>query len=92
MEYNAPIVYGKSEMITEEKGIAVIAVGHMFEVAAEVRKQLKGLRYDCTLVNVRFVKPMDTKMLKKLAKTHHLIAVIEENVRIGALANKCRAF
>ena len=49
MEYNAPIVYGKSEMITEEKGIAVIAVGHMFEVAAEVRKQLKGLRYDCKI-------------------------------------------
>ena len=92
VEYNAPIVYGKSEMITEEKGIAVIAVGHMFEVAAEVRKQLKGLRYDCTLVNVRFVKPMDTKMLKKLAKTHHLIAVIEENDRIGGFGEQVQSF
>lgn len=91
-EYHEPIAYGKSEMITEEKGIAVIAVGHMFEVAAEVRKQLKGLRYDCTLVNARFVKPMDTEMLRKLAKTHHLIAVIEENVRIGGFGEQVQSF
>lgn len=91
-EYQEPIVYGKSEMIAEEKGIAVIGVGHMFETAANVRKQLKGLRYDCTLVNARFVKPFDTELFRKLAKNHRLIAVIEENVRIGGFGEQLQSF
>mgnify|MGYP000258404238 FL=1 len=43
-EFRSPVVYGKSEMLYEEREIAVIFVGHMFGEALEVRKQLKESR------------------------------------------------
>ena len=82
-EFRSPVVYGKSEMLYEEREIAVIFVGHMFGEALEVRKQLKEAGYHCTLVNARFVKPLDTEMLDHLTEQHKLIVTIEENVRSG---------
>lgn len=82
-EYREPIVYGKSEMIREEKDIAIFSVGHMFEEAEAVYRHLKEEGYSCSLVNARFVKPLDEAMIEKLAKNHRLIAVVEENVQTG---------
>ena len=59
-EFRAKIEYGKSEMIYEESQIALLAVGSMVKTAEEVREELKKLGYSVTLVNVRFVKPLDT--------------------------------
>ena len=82
-EFRSPVVYGKSEMLYEEREIAGIFVGHMFGEALEVRKQLKEAGYHCSLVNARFVKPLDTEMLDHLTEQHKLIVTIEENVRSG---------
>lgn len=82
-EFRAPIEYGKSEMIYEENDIAILSVGHMMEEAYKVWKQLKEKGYHCTLVNVRFVKPMDTDMLHKLAETHKMFVTIEEGIANG---------
>ena len=82
-EFREPIMLGKSEMIYEESEIAVVSVGHMFEDAVKVREQLKMAGYSCTLVNARFVKPIDEEMIRKLGKNHRLIATIEENVQTG---------
>lgn len=82
-EFRSPVVYGKSEMIYEEKDIAVISMGHMFSEAVKVRESLKREGYSCTLVNGRFVKPLDGACITKLAKNHKLIAVMEENVLTG---------
>ena len=83
VEYRAPIEYCKSEMICEESGIALISMGHMFEEAVKVRKNLKDAGYSCTLVNGRFVKPIDEECIARLAKNHKLIVVLEENVITG---------
>lgn len=82
-EFRSPVVYGKSEMLYEEREIAVIFVGHMFGEALEIRKQLKETGYHCSLINARFVKPLDTEMLDHLTEQHKLIVTIEENVRSG---------
>lgn len=82
-EYRAPVEYGRSEWIYEEKDIAVLSVGHMFEEAVQVRKALKDAGYSCSLINARFVKPIDERMLMKVSENHRMIAVIEENVQIG---------
>ena len=82
-EFRSPIVYGKSEMLYEESEIAIMFVGHMFEEALAVRKKIKEAGYACSLINARFVKPMDTEMLDRLARTHRLIVTIEENVQSG---------
>ena len=51
--------------VYEEEDIAIISVGHMFEQAVQVRKRLKEIGYNCTLINARFVKPVDEEMLRK---------------------------
>ena len=91
-EFRAPVVYGKSEMIREEKDIALVSVGHMFETAAAVRDMLKEKGYSCTLVNARFVKPLDEEMFVELSRTHGLIGVIEENVPCGSFGERVLAF
>lgn len=82
-EFRAPVVYGKSEVLYDEEGILLLAVGSMVKVADEVRRHLKELGYPCTLVNARFVKPIDEEMLLEMEKEHKLIVTMEENVKCG---------
>lgn len=82
-EYRAEIVRGKSEVIYEENQIALLAVGSMVKTACQVRENLKNQGYGCTLVNVRFVKPLDTELLDRLTASHRLLVTMEENVLSG---------
>lgn len=82
-EMCAPIVLGKSEMIYEESDIAIFSVGHMMEVAHQVWEHLKEKGYSCSLINSRFVKPMDTDVLEQMAEKHKLFVTIEEGVMTG---------
>lgn len=91
-EYREPIVYGKSEMIFEEKDIALMAVGSMVKTAVEVRDKLKEKGYNVTLVNGRFVKPVDTGMIERLSDNHTLLVTMEENVESGGFGEKVRSF
>ncbi len=91
-EYREPIVYGKSEMIFEEKDIALMAVGSMVKTAVEVRDKLKEKGYNVTLVNGRFVKPIDTEMIERLSDNHTLLVTMEENVESGGFGEKVRAY
>ena len=91
-EYRAPLIYGKSEMIYEENDIAILCVGNMFESAVQVRQILKDKGYNCSLVNARFVKPIDEELITELSKNHRLLVTIEENVRIGGYGEKVQEF
>ena len=82
-EFRAPVEYGKSEVLYDEEGILLLAVGSMVKTAHEVRLYLKNLGYPCTLVNARFVKPIDEAMLREMEKEHTLIVTLEENVKCG---------
>ena len=82
-EFRAPMVYGKSEVLFDEEGILLLAVGSMVKTAHEVRLYLKKLGYPCSLVNARFVKPIDEDLLRELEQEHRLIVTLEENVRCG---------
>lgn len=86
-EFRAPVEYGRSEMIYEEADIALLAVGSMVKMAEKVRDVLKETGYSCTLVNVRFVKPIDEELLEDLAKNHRLAVTMEENVRNGGFGD-----
>ena len=82
-QFRAPIEYGKSELLFREKEIAILFVGHMSELAESVRQRLKENGVSCSLINARFVKPLDTEMLDDLLKDHSLFVTIEENVLTG---------
>ena len=74
---------GKAEVIAREGGIALLAVGSMVKIAQEARQILKERGCRVTLVNMRFVKPLDTGLLDQLAEDHSLFVTLEENVKSG---------
>ncbi len=87
-DFRAPIEYGKSELLYDETSLALVAVGSMVETAIEVRNLLKNLGYSCTVVNARFVKPLDEEMLRYLSQDHSMIVTMEENVKSGGFGDK----
>ena len=91
-EYREPILFGKSEMIYEEDSIALLCVGNMFETGANVYENLHAMGYHCSLVNARFVKPIDEELLTELSTKHKLVVTIEENVRAGGYGEKVQEF
>lgn len=91
-EQLAPIEYGKSEVLFEGEKVALIAVGNMIETAAYVYDRLleKGKRI--TLVNARFVKPLDEALLRKLSEHHSTVITLEEHVSGGGYGQAVSAF
>lgn len=82
-EFRAPIKYGKSEILYMEKDIALIAVGAMVETGVNVRDILKKSGYYVSVINGRFVKPIDEECIQELTKNHNVIVTLEENVIKG---------
>jgi 1-deoxy-D-xylulose-5-phosphate synthase len=91
-EFRAPIEMGKCEPIYEEKDICLLAVGSMVKIAEQVRVLLKDRGYKCSLVNARFVKPIDTAYIHRAAGDHRLFVTMEENVASGGFGEKVRGY
>lgn len=91
-EYRKPITFQTSEVIYEEDGIAIFSVGHMMEVAEKVREKLKEIGYNCSLINSRFIKPIDEHILDEMAKEHTMFVTIEENVLSGGYGEKVQDY
>ena len=91
-EYRKPITFQTSEVIYEEDGIAIFSVGHMMEVAEKVREKLKEIGYNCSLINSRFIKPIDEHILDEMAEEHTMFVTIEENVLSGGYGEKVQDY
>ncbi len=91
-EHRDEICLGKSEIIYEEKDVCLLAVGSMVKIAEKSREILKDSGINCSLVNARFVKPIDEDCIKILSRTHKLIVTLEENVASGGFGEKVRAY
>lgn len=91
-EYRAPIEYGRAEWIYKEKDILLLAVGSMVKTAEEVRACLKEEGHHCSLVNARFVKPIDEELIREALQEHTLLVTMEENVASGGFGEKVREF
>ena len=87
-DHRAPIELGKAEWIYREKEIALLAVGSMVKTAEEVRNLLKEKGYGVSLVNARFVKPLDEEAVREACEGHELIVTMEENVACGGYGEK----
>lgn len=86
------ITYGKSEILESGEDIAILAVGSMVETAAKVYDKLIKMGKHATLVNVRFVAPMDEDLLHELAKSHKFMITLEENVKRGGFGEGISVF
>ena len=83
-----PIVWGKGEVLVPGEEIALLAVGSMVKTAEQVRLLLLEHNIRATLVNMRFVKPFDRQLLKKLSAGHSRFVTLEENVETGGFGQQ----
>ena len=91
-EQLTPIEQGKSELIFEGQDVALLAVGNMVEEACRVYEMLEEKGFKITLVNARFVKPIDEEMLEKLALTHRAVVTLEEQIYSGSYGEAVAAY
>ncbi|MBO4608851.1 MAG: 1-deoxy-D-xylulose-5-phosphate synthase [Lachnospiraceae bacterium] len=87
-EFREPVALGKSEWIYKEDGVCILALGGMMETAEKARDILKAEGTHVSLVNARFVKPLDKEMIIECAMTHSLIVTVEDNVLIGGFGSQ----
>ena len=69
---------GKADLRRRGKTIALLAFGSMVTPALEV-----GERLDLTVVNMRFIKPLDDELVLEMARTHDLLVTLDENAIAG---------
>ena len=72
------IPMGKASVIQDGKNVAILSFGTLLPAAIAAANAIGA-----TVVNMRFVKPLDTELLKKLAAKHDLLVTLEENVVAG---------
>lgn len=78
-----PLPIGKAELLRQGRRIALLALGSMVAPALEV-----GERLDATVVNLRFVKPLDETTIRAVAATHEVLVTLEENTVIGGAGSE----
>ncbi|MEA3292720.1 MAG: transketolase C-terminal domain-containing protein, partial [Pseudomonadota bacterium] len=69
---------GRAEPLRQGKGAAILAFGAMLAPALEAAEKL-----DASVVNMRFVKPLDIALVLEMARSHDLLVTVEENVVAG---------
>ncbi|WP_212611831.1 sodorifen biosynthesis 1-deoxy-D-xylulose-5-phosphate synthase SodB [Serratia plymuthica] len=80
----AALPLGKAQVRRIGRRIAILAFGSMVAPALEV-----GVRLDATVVNMRFVKPLDVGLLQRLARTHETLVTVEEGCIAGGAGSAC---
>ena len=72
------IPLGKAQIVNQGVDIAILSFGTLLPAAVQAAQALGA-----TVVNMRFVKPLDEGMIQQLAQNHHLLVTLEENVVAG---------
>lgn len=91
-EFRAPIESFHAEAIYLEKDVCLLAVGSMVKTAEAVRRLIREAGYGCSLINARFVKPIDEKAVEYAKKHHGITAAMEENVASGGYGERVREY
>lgn len=77
------VPYGTWESLREGSEIALLAVGTMVLPAVAAAEQLAKDGFDCSVVNCRFLKPLDEAMLTSLTRSHRILFTIEEGTIVN---------
>ncbi|WP_435237595.1 1-deoxy-D-xylulose-5-phosphate synthase [Psychromonas sp. PT13] len=78
---------GKAKMVSEGKDIAILCFGTLLQQAIPVAQKLGA-----TLVDMRFVKPLDTELIKSLSNSHQKFVTIEENSIAGGAGSSINEY
>lgn len=86
-EKNRPIEIGKAKILKRGKNIAVLAFGTLTENCKKAAE-----KFNATLVDMRFVKPLDEKLLWELADSHAYFVTVEDNIVAGGAGSAVNEF
>ncbi len=81
------IEIGKSETIKNGKDVVLLAVGTMVNYSMKASEILESQGINCEVINMRFVKPLDTEKLDEVSKKFSKIITLEENALIGGFGS-----
>ncbi|KUG26589.1 1-deoxy-d-xylulose 5-phosphate synthase [hydrocarbon metagenome] len=81
------IEIGKAEIIQKGEDVAVLAVGKMVEYSIKAAELLKNAGINAEIINMRFIKPLDTELLDKIANRFDKIVTVEENSIVGGFGS-----
>ena len=87
-----PVEFGKAELIYKGTDVSLLAVGSMVETAEKVRELLSEKNIDCSLINARFVKPIDEEIILSEVRNRKILVTMEENVQSGGFGAKVLEF
>ncbi|MGK7345895.1 MAG: 1-deoxy-D-xylulose-5-phosphate synthase [Candidatus Nitrospinota bacterium M3_3B_026] len=82
-----PLPVGKAEVLREGDDLCIMAVGSMVLPALEAAERLGADGLSVAVVNARFVKPIDEKIIEKMARSCGLLLTVEENVLAGGFGS-----
>ena len=86
------IPVGSWEVLREGKDLLILATGWPVYQALKAAEELSKEGVEATVVNARFVKPLDEELLKELAEKHKLIITVEENTVKGGFGSAVDEF
>lgn len=78
---------GEAEVLQEGESAAVLAIGSTVFSSVEAARILKTRGLNITVVNARFSKPLDTKVIEKIAREHAFLITVEENALAGGFGS-----
>jgi 1-deoxy-D-xylulose-5-phosphate synthase len=92
--YNQPVTFkmGEAEIVNTGKDVAIIAIGKTVYPALTAAKRLEKEGITVMVINARFIKPLDEKMIKSVALIIPRIITIEENVIQGGFGSAVLEF
>ncbi|MFH1904542.1 MAG: 1-deoxy-D-xylulose-5-phosphate synthase [bacterium] len=77
------IEIGKGEIVRDGADVAILSIGTMVYPALEAAEILEKKNINASVANMRFVKPLDTELIEKIASQIKKIVTVEENVIAG---------
>jgi len=92
LEAPAPLVHGRAEVLREGHGVALLALGNTCDVALDAYDLVEGESLKPTVVNMRFVRPLDEALLFELAQTHRKFITLEEHSLAGGFGSAVAEF
>lgn len=82
-----PVPYGKWETLHDGEDVALLSFGPTLQLIEEVRDELLKEGINIEVVNARFIKPLDTDYLDKIAKENKAIITVEESMLSGGFGS-----
>ncbi|GAC1501542.1 MAG: 1-deoxy-D-xylulose-5-phosphate synthase [Vulcanimicrobiaceae bacterium] len=83
----APVVQGRAQVLRAGERVALLALGNTVEVALDAYDVLDSSVTPPTVVNARFVKPLDENLLIELASSHERFVTLEEHSLAGGFGS-----